>query len=655
MAGDQKVSVGSSPLLPKFGEGFLEDHARLIINDPKIALVEIVANCWDAGADRVDISWPVQEMPDSIAIRDNGIGMTYEEFTKRWLFLNYDRVKEQGSQVVFPPTNKRSQRTAFGRNGKGRLSVFCFTNEYEIETTRDGEYSKFVVRKASAVMNTPYLVDPVSRQDGVPAHGTIIKAELVRNYLPLPVVRDLLGSKFVADPAFQIFVNGEQVELTDLEHLADTRIVLVPGIGEVFVRCFDSRDTGRTSKQHGVAWWVNKRLVGEPSWRDFDTVAYLDARTSEAKRYTFVVEADVLVDDVSADWSKFGETERVGRVRKIVNQHILDRLRELMHDVHRARKVAVIEENRALIRDLPLDSQQQIGEFVDEIQRARPTIDQRELSATVQVLSKLEKTRSGYALLEQLAKLKPHDLDALHEILATWSVTEARVVLRELDWRLKLIERLERLVENPTSDELHEIHPLFAKGLWIFGPEYESPAFASNQTLLKVVEDFLGGKQKKPLSYPRKRPDIIALPDSTLSIYSADSYDERAEVDGYAKVLILELKRGGFQITREERNQIETYAVELQKSGKIQASTSIVGFVLGATLDEYTKGTFSSNENVLIYPRTYSVVLRQAHARTFDLLRKIRESNEELLSDPEVEYVMNKPEQESMLNDEEIS
>lgn len=44
-------------LLPRFGINFLEDHARRIITDPKIALIELIANCWDAGANRVDIVW----------------------------------------------------------------------------------------------------------------------------------------------------------------------------------------------------------------------------------------------------------------------------------------------------------------------------------------------------------------------------------------------------------------------------------------------------------------------------------------------------------------------------------------------------------------------------------------------------------------------
>ena len=72
------------PLLPLFGSHFLEDHARTLISDPKIALVELIANCWDAGANRVDITWPKESVPEPIDITDDGTGMTYEEFIHRW-------------------------------------------------------------------------------------------------------------------------------------------------------------------------------------------------------------------------------------------------------------------------------------------------------------------------------------------------------------------------------------------------------------------------------------------------------------------------------------------------------------------------------------------------------------------------------------------
>ena len=632
-------------LLPRFGRGFLKDHAGLIMTDPKIAIVELVANSWDAGADRVDITWP-DTFRGFVEIKDSGTGMTYEEFTERWRELNYNRVEAQGDEVEFPPDNLKSHRKAFGRNGKGRHSMFCFTDEYLVETWRDGQANRFRVARTSG--RTPFTI---TSEDQFPreGHGTIISATLVFNHLSVQDVRDLIGSKFVADPSFRIYVNGEAVQLTDLEHLCEKEELTIDGWGSVLIRRYDTQERGRTSKQHGVAWWVNKRLVGEPSWKHLEG-AYLDARTSEARRYTFVVEADILADQVKTDWSWFHASAKTDVVVPTVEGHILQQLQELMQDVRKSRKIAALQEHRQLLEELPPISQYHVGRFLEEIQIRCPTMGQKELLDTVGVLSRLEKSRSGYTLLEQLARLDPQDLDGLSLILEQWTVHDVQVVLNELDWRLKLIERLEELLESDSSDELHDIQPLFERGLWIFGPEYEAISFMSNRSLSTIVGEFFGDK-RVILSSPRKRPDFVALPDSSIGVYSSDVYDERGEVCGIAKVLIVELKRGGFKVTRKERQQALDYASEIRKSGKIQESTVVVGFVLGTTVAVDARVELSEGQHTTIYPRPYSTVLRQAHARTFDLLKKLQAAKERLLFDPEVEQVLMAPEQFALFSE----
>jgi hypothetical protein len=52
-----------------FGTGFLLDHAGQIIEDPKVALIELVANAYDAGATRVEVNWP-REHGSPLSISD---------------------------------------------------------------------------------------------------------------------------------------------------------------------------------------------------------------------------------------------------------------------------------------------------------------------------------------------------------------------------------------------------------------------------------------------------------------------------------------------------------------------------------------------------------------------------------------------------------
>lgn len=638
-------AIEEQTLLPLFGSNFLEDHARTLMSDPKIALVELIANCWDAGANRISITWPEESIPELIEIGDDGTGMTYDEFTCRWREFNYNRKEMQGDEVVFPDDNKKSKRRAYGTNGKGRHSMFCFSNSYKVETWRDGTCNSFTVTRSQGIVTSPFTIKPIS---SVPkgGHGTKISAELARYYIEVPVVCDLIGSKFATDPLFLIYVNGALVELAKIEHLVGTKKINIWDIGDIVLHCVDSQKTGRTSRQHGVAWWVNKRLVGEPSWRGFDDFSYLDRRTAEARRYTFIVEADILVDEVREDWSDFKDTEKANKVKSVAKEHVLSWLRDLMKDVHKSRKIAALSEYKEDLRKLPIEARYHLGKFVDEIQAKLATLDNRALTAIVEVLSKLEQSRSGYALLEQLTKLDPNDIDALNQILEQWTVQEARIVLDELGKRLKVIEGLERLVENPTTDELHELQPLFEKGLWIFGPEYESIQFMSNKSLSTVIRKLIGDKEVKS-KFGGRRPDFIALPDSSIGIYSHDSFDERGEVAGLGKVLIIELKRGGFVVSSKEMRQAEDYASEIRKSGKIRRDTQVEAFVLGTTIAEDARDPVQKGDPIhtKIQSETYSTTLRKAHARTFNLLKKIEQAKEAELYDKEIEKVLNESDQ----------
>ncbi|MBN8656226.1 MAG: ATP-binding protein, partial [Anaerolineae bacterium] len=607
-----------------------------------------IANSWDAGADMVEIVWP-ENHGDLFSISDNGTGMTFDEFRHRWLHLKYNRKHEQGDDVEFPLDNMNSSRKAFGRNGKGRHAMFCFSDSYVVKTTKDGTNSVFEVRKAFD-SSAPFLVYPAG-QVGERGHGTSISANLYLNYLTIQDVRELIGSKFISDPAFRISVNGELVELTDVKDLTKIHILTIENFGEVLIRHIQSDVGGRTSKQNGVAWWVQKRLVGEPSWRGFDDIPYLDARRAQARRHTFIVEADLLVNSVKEDWSDFKETSEFETVQIAVKDFIGSELGKLMQDVYRERKEAAITANQKEIKELSPSSRYMLGTFLDEIQRTLPTIGERELSATVDVLSKLEKSRSGFMLLEQLANLSPDDLDGLSQLLSTWTVQEATIVLDELGRRLKLIEKLEEIVDNPSTDELHGLQPLFGVGLWIFGPEYEGVSFTSNKTLLTVVEKYFQDDLVMPLHNPKKRPDFVTLPNSSVSLYSRDSHDERGEVDGVEKILLVELKRGGFELTRKEIWQATEYANELRKSGKIQNKTEIIGFVLGSTVasDAREPHKEGDRDQTKIFIRTYSTVILQAHARTFNLLKKIKDiAKDTQLFDADVERIINQPSQMEM-------
>lgn len=127
-----------------FEDDYLLRELGQVAHVPQVALTELVANAWDAGASRVDLVLPT-EIGGILTVTDDGHGMTPEQFKKRWMTLRYTREKYQGFNVEFPTGRTARPRKAYGRNGIGRHGLLCFADEYEVKTWRDGILATFVV------------------------------------------------------------------------------------------------------------------------------------------------------------------------------------------------------------------------------------------------------------------------------------------------------------------------------------------------------------------------------------------------------------------------------------------------------------------------------------------------------------------------------
>ncbi len=605
-----------------FGDEFMRQHAGQIISDQNFAIIELVANCWDAGATKVNITWPNGD--GKFLIADNGIGMTKNELFYRWGKLNYNRLEEQGGkEVVFPKHSRHSTRHVFGRNGVGRHAMFCFADNYDLQTKKDGEYTAVNIAR-SLSGSAPFVVtEKEVKQIDEKEHGTEISCIIDSNRLTLidsSKVIELIGSRFMADPTFQVYVNSHLVALTDIPHLTETKTVIVDGQTVQVQRIIGEK--GRNTKQTGVAYWVKKRLVGSPSWiSKFDQNLLIDGRHPIAKKVLYIVHVDILEEKklVKPDWSGFYVTDYSSKIFQAISDFIKDDLRDLLYETRRERKVQAINDNRTALSALPTLSKDIISHFIDEVQVKCPTISPQELEASVEVLAKLEKAKSGYSLIEKLALYTSHDLDNLNTILEEWTIDDAKKVLSELKWRLELIVKLEQLVENVTADELHDLQPLFDRGLWIFGPEFESIAFISNRSLATIIKEYFGSAVIENSS---RRPDFIVLPETAISIYASDHFDAQHNISGFDKVIAVELKRAGVPITGKEKDQAMGYCRAIRESNKIDLNTKMIAYVLGSeVLPQYDSPLIEGNTTVI--PLRYNVLLRAAHARTFKLIEKI--------------------------------
>ena len=607
-----------------FDDRFLDRYAGPIISDTNVAIVELVANAWDAYATRVEITWPDRSKNQLFSISDNGKGMTSEQFEQRWNTLDYNKYDVEGRKSN-PPLDLKNfaPRDPYGRNGRGRHAAFRFSDPYLVTSRRDGNECTYEVRRGT---HQPFEVKKIRNKEiDVSSHGTEIRATLSSQVsMSAADAREVLGTRFLADPNFEVFLNGTKITFEDIPQHSIRKIeVDVPLFGTANVVVIDSVKSDKTTKQHGIAWRVKKRLVGVPGWIDFDHERILDGRTSDAKRYLFIVFADFLDDAVTPDWTAFDAASPVWQQTKpLVHKAIKDTLLEFTAEKRREVKASVKDAHNKTVAALPPGGRERWTRFVDEVVDACPSITADEVGQVAGILATLEASTSKYGVITKLHSFVSDDFDALDAILNDWTIRLAKDALDEIQTRLKLIAELDTKLRDPKMSEVGDLQPLIDKSLWVFGPEYESIEFTSNKGMTEVVSKIFGVKQ----SISRLRPDYVIVPDGSVGLYARDSYDDLGEVIGSGRLVIAEIKRPGVGIGSEQITQPWNYVKTLKRAGHVTDATSITCFVLGSSIDPGEHEVVKRGENVTIIPMTYNVFIRRAQARMLGLRDKLADA-----------------------------
>ena len=640
----KKSSPPSSPLQGcLFEQDFLVRTLGSIVQSAEVALTELVANAWDAGASEVKITVPEGDEDHVLVIRDDGVGMTADQFREKWMTLGYDRVRHQGMWAEFPPERVDWRRPAYGRNGLGRHAMLCFGPIYEVETRRSGHASHFTVSTTEGTDPFVILKESVSTGRG---HGTKLKTAASHNLPSAERVRNILSARFLHDPRFTVVVNGKSVHLSEHKGLVDTTTLFVEEGLKAEAYFIDSTRSAKTTQYQGVAFWVGGRLVGDPAWAA-GNVLFLDGRTRIAKRYSVVIKTEDLYDEVLPDWSGFKKSERVNRFYASVAEYVDLVFKRLSAERIQDTTESVFREHRGDLDQLRPLAKLEVSEFVRTVTEDQPTIQTKALSVAVKAIINLEKMRAGASLLEKIAGLSEEDIEGLDRLLGEWSVRDALTVLDEIDRRLVVIEAIEKLSADSKVDELHALHPLVIEARWLFGHEFDSPEFAANISLNAALEKVFA-KRPKDGSFvnPRKRPDLIVLADATVSGVATERIDEQSGLAALSEILLVELKRGGAEISRENVHQASDYVEDLLKSGLLDGAPRIRAYVVGHSINTKVEPNREIGGNP-VFVVTYNQLTRSAQKRLFRLRERLASRYSEVTGTDLLTKVLAEPTQMS--------
>lgn len=608
---------------PEVTKKAFKEHIKPITSNPLNAIIELIANAYDAGATELDITWPLEntlygENESRTAIfKDNGQGISSEEFPEIWKELSYNRIQNQGNTVSFTVDGEEVIREVYGKNGKGRHSPFAFSNKYCVETIKDGKKSVFDIEMDSK----GFSIEEVSVDNVLESNGTEIRFDVdSEKILEIDVIRETIATRFLKDDSFEIILNDERINLTDIDDENIVKIKCSFEDNEIEILQLESTTKTRYNKFHGLSWKIGNRLIEDKTWNNI-----LDGRKKISKRFNYIINADILKDYTNENMTSFIKDSFVDDVKNAVNNCIKKSMGSTLKKEYDETKRNILMEELPEVRKLSNLNQDELGQFISNVQESCPDINYKYLKAVTEIFIKLKNTSTGYGLFKQLSELSINDFDELSEILSEWDIHSAKIVLDEIKWRINLINELELKINDPNTDELHELQPLFEKGLWIFGPEYESIEFTSNKGLSTVIREIFKS-QDINVENPRLRPDFVVIPDDkSIGIHSSDSFDEQGDVNGIDKILIVEIKKGGFNIALDEIQQTQRYVQQLIDGNHITPDMKVIVYVLGSTVsvDSQTMG-----DNVEILPKPYNIILQRAKKRLFNLDKKIREVKE---------------------------
>ena len=561
---------------------------------PVAAVAELVANAWDADADRVEIRLPeTLTSTEEFIVNDNGNGMSFAECQDR--FLNVGYARRGNKPIERSPLN---ERRILGRKGIGKFAGFGIAKVMRIETvSRDsGERTVFemdisrlrtddyVNRDGTEIDLVDYKGPDSNRKQD---HGTTIRLIdllLTQRREPMTFARSMARRFLLHQTAadFHIFVNGEPLpDSDDLQQLqfsfptgyrngehpngltieGDWGVETVGG-QEIRWRVRFYRDPIGDEELRGVSVYAGVKLVQTPFF--FNLSGGLPGQHGQ-QYISGQIRADAL-DEQREDLIA-PERQRVNWDHSLaaqIQKWGQERLRQLLR---------LWRDRRGEEREKHL--QDRLSGFAARLERLgkheRETVSRaiRKI-AQIETLSMSQFEEMGEAILMAWEQGRLHDLigdialveeltaDQLVELLAEAQVLTALNAAEAIKTKILTVGGLKLKIENheyenPVRDYISE-HP------WLVSPNWET--FAVERGVKGLLED--------ALSVSGIVDDIDFRGRVDLALSSGDH------------LLILEFKQPGLRLDWDHLDRFERYVrivrsnIRSNVGGKLRRVTGYV-------------------------------------------------------------------------------
>ena len=200
-----------------FAGRFIELLGQQMYGGPVPSVAELIANSWDADAEKVEVSVP-EDLTDpnaEIVVKDYGKGMSFEEINDFYLSVGYER-RERGERTA-------KDRLVMGRKGIGKLAGFGIAENIVIRSAQnkhvvqfDLNYTELKAKKTLVGYEfTPSVDEDCQEDNGVTVTYKNLK---VKQNINLENFRKSMGRRFALETGqMEIIINGQALTKEDLD------------------------------------------------------------------------------------------------------------------------------------------------------------------------------------------------------------------------------------------------------------------------------------------------------------------------------------------------------------------------------------------------------------------------------------------------------
>ena len=632
-----EFTPSKQPYRMKFDIGTIKHLGLQMYSTLPSVIGELVANSWDADATRVEITLPDKPIDASaeIVICDDGIGMSDADVRNKYLIIGRDRRDEEKADRT------PARRPIMGRKGIGKFSAFGIAKEIAVESVKDGEVSHFRMNYDELLENAD------NREIELPqlsptrdvSKGTTVTLRHITKFqtrsIPIDMLRRRLARRFAvigAQHNFEVIINGEPIspEDRDLKRLLEKDMNGEPYLWEYnneeiepetgwtvsgWIGCLNRRSPDINRIDRGIALMARGKLVQEPFV--FDAVGgqqfafsyligELHVEFVDAVEDTIGTTRNSLVWDTEAntalkEWGQKKVNKIASAWAKKRREDNEWRLRKNQLYVNFQKRAEEIGNTRAL---------KLADRLVRQAVGKNPLSDAKELEPIIQMCLDFLEFDTFWEIANDLTEAELEDPGKLLDLFREWQIVEAKEMERVTRGRIATIEKLQELIET-NALEVPTLHNFLREFPWVIDPRWTLVADEVSYTQL-LRDTFPEGSD---VPEENRRIDFLCVREGT-------------------HLVVVEIKRPGSKVSREELRQIEDYVIFVENS--LQGTTDpesqyqeVTGYLLCGDLVDtpYVRGRRENLARSRIYIRRYRDLLsmvQRAHAEFLNRYKRLR-------------------------------